>query len=68
MKNQMRTHLGRLVIRKGAMGDSDNFEAFLDTKHIKMTDAEKALVDRYLKGELSMDDIKDQLMNLPLED
>ncbi len=67
MKRQMRTHLGRVVIRKDDLTDTANFEALLDTKHIQMTTAEKELVDRYLKGELTMEQIKEQLMQLPVD-
>lgn len=63
----LRTHYGRTVIPKQKNEKDATFKALLEARKLDMTPAEKAVVDKYLKGESTLEEVKEELMKLPVE-
>lgn len=64
----LRTDAGRTVIPKKKASKKETFDQLLSVRKLEMTPAEQAVVDRYLKGEASIEEIQDELMKLPIEE
>lgn len=64
----LRTSYGRTVIPKKKDSKKETLDALLEVRKLEMTPAERAVVERYLKGEASLETIQEELMKLPVEE
>lgn len=63
----MLTKAGRIIIPKKGLSKNDAFKSILKVQDIEMSDAEQAIVDKYLNGSATLEETQKQLMDLPVE-